>query len=384
MQITFLGTSSGVPTRSRNVSAVALRLPQRSELWLFDCGEGTQHQFLRSELRISQLRRIFITHMHGDHIFGLLGLLASVGMAGNPEQIDIYGPPPLKDYLQSCIRTSQTHLNYPVRIHAVQAGTVFSDDELTVTALPLRHRVTAHGFRVQEADRPGRFDVEQAQALGIPPGPIYKQLKDGAKVTLADGRVIDGRQLCGPDLPGRSFVYCTDTVYCENAIALARDADLLVHESTFGDAETEMAYQRQHSTARMAAEVAAAAGVRQLILTHFSPRYAPGNSVTLEDLQSEARSVFPETLLAHDFYSHEIPRREPEAIAPTVPPPAPAPQVSPSRNQPRISREVLEARFGGPGLKAHLEAYRYLREEHGIRLTRPTWETVLAAFNDLG
>ena len=391
MQITFLGTSSGVPTRSRNVSAVALRLPQRSELWLFDCGEGTQHQFLRSDLRISQLRRIFITHMHGDHIFGLLGLLASVGMAGNPEQIDIYGPPPLKDYLQGCIRTSQTHLNYPVRIHAVQAGTVFQDEELTVTALPLKHRVTAHGFRVQEADRPGRFDVEQAQALGIPPGPIYKQLKDGAQVTLADGRVIDGRQLCGPDLPGRSFVYCTDTVYCENAIALARAADVLVHESTFGDAETEMAYQRQHSTARMAAEVAAAAGVRQLILTHFSPRYAPGNSVTLEHLQSEARSVFAETILAHDFYSHEIPRRDPAGpMTPEVPTAQKpleeaiaAPVPTPRRTKPQISRAVLEARFAAPGRKAHLEAYRYLREEHGIHLSRPTWETVLAAFNQL-
>jgi ribonuclease Z len=304
-------------------------------------------------------------------------------MAGNPEQIDIYGPPPLKDYLQGCIRTSQTHLTYPVRIHAVQAGTVFSDDELTVTALPLKHRVTAHGFRVQEADRPGRFDVEQAQALGIPPGPIYKQLKDGAQVTLADGRVIDGRQLCGPDLPGRSFVYCTDTVYCENAIALARDADLLVHESTFGDAETEMAYQRQHSTARMAAEVAAAAGVRQLILTHFSPRYAPGNSVTLEDLQQEARSIFPATLLAHDFYSHEIPRREPEVSTAAALQAAETQSPTP-RSRPQISREVLEARFGGPGLKAHLEAYRYLREEHGVRLSRPTWETVLTAFNELG
>ena len=140
MQITFLGTSSGVPTRSRNVSSVALRLPQRAEIWLFDCGEGTQHQLLRSELKSSQLRRIFITHMHGDHIFGLMGLLASCGLAGNTERIDIYGPAGLEEYLHACRRYSQTHFSYPIQVHTVQPGEVFSDQDYSVVCAPLKHR----------------------------------------------------------------------------------------------------------------------------------------------------------------------------------------------------------------------------------------------------
>ncbi|MEO1069473.1 MAG: MBL fold metallo-hydrolase, partial [Cyanobacteria bacterium J06638_6] len=186
MQITFLGTSSGVPTRARNVSSVALRLPQRAEVWLFDCGEGTQHQFLRSEFKSSQIRRIFVTHMHGDHIFGLMGLLASCGLAGNRQQrIDIYGPKPLNDYLQACRRYSQTHFSLPIKIHAVEPGLVFEDKEFRVVCDLLEHRVPAYGYRVEERDRPGRFDVKRAQAMGIPSGPLYGQLKQGKRVKLA-------------------------------------------------------------------------------------------------------------------------------------------------------------------------------------------------------
>ncbi|HAX76435.1 MAG TPA: ribonuclease Z, partial [Cyanobacteria bacterium UBA11372] len=184
MQITFLGTSSGVPTRSRNVSAVGLRLPQRAEFWLFDCGEGTQHQILRSDLKISQLRRIFITHLHGDHIFGLMGLLASYGLAGNPNRIDIYGPPGLNEYLQACQRYSYTHLSYPLKVYTVKPGVVYEDEEYTVICGNLKHRVTSFGYRIVEKDRPGRFNVEKAAGMGIPPGPIYGQLKRGEKVTL--------------------------------------------------------------------------------------------------------------------------------------------------------------------------------------------------------
>ncbi|KKI99306.1 ribonuclease Z [Prochlorothrix hollandica] len=311
MQIIFLGTSSGVPTRSRNVSAIALRLTQRGEVWLFDCGEGTQHQLLRSDLRISQLRRIFVTHMHGDHTFGLMGLLASCGLAGNPTAIDIYGPKPLRDYLQACGQYSQTHLSYPLNTHSVKPGLVWEDEDYQIHCRILEHRVTAFGYRVQEKDRPGRLDVAQVKALGIPPGPLYGELKAGKTVTLADGRTIRGRDLCGPSRVGRSFVYCTDTVFCESAIALAQGASVLVHEATFAHQDADMAFQRLHSTSTMAAQVALAAGVDQLILTHFSPRYAPGNAVTLDNLLGEARSIFPNTILAQDFMSYDIP----EAIA---------------------------------------------------------------------
>lgn len=311
MQVTFLGTSSGVPTRARNVSAVALRLPQRSELWLFDCGEGTQHQFLRSELRLSQLRRVFVTHMHGDHVFGLPGLLASLGLAGSSSGVDLYGPDPLEAYLQGVLRTSSTRIGYPLAVHrvkeAAEAGTlVLEDDDILVRATPLTHRVPAYAYRIEQKPRAGRFDVDQAKALKIPPGPIYAALKRGETVTLEDGRRIDGRTLCGPDRPGVSVVYCTDTVFSEAAVELARGADLLIHEATFAHSEAEMAFQRQHSTSTMAAQTAAEAGVKQLVLTHLSPRYAPGNAITADDLLAEAQAIFPETTLAKDFLTLEV------------------------------------------------------------------------------
>lgn len=309
MQITFLGTSSGVPTRSRNVSSIGLRLPQRAEVWLFDCGEGTQHQLLRSDLKLSQISRIFITHMHGDHIFGLMGLLASYGLAGNPTAIDLYGPPPLKDYLRACERYSQTRLSFPVNIHAVEPGVIYEDDEFLVTCAPLTHRIPAFGYRVVEKDRPGHFDVSKAQAMGIPPGPIYGRLKRGETVILEDGRRLQGQDFCGPTEIGRKFVYCTDTIYCDQAVALAQDADVLVHEATFAHQDAELAYQRLHSTSTMAAQVALAAQVHCLIMTHFSPRYAPGNAIVLNDLLQEARMIFANTQMAYDFMTYEINRR---------------------------------------------------------------------------
>jgi ribonuclease Z len=274
-----------------------------------DCGEATQHQVLRSDLKISQIRRIFITHMHGDHIFGLMGLLASCGMAGNTSQMDIYGPPGLDGYLQACRRFSQTHLSYPLRVHTVEPGLVFKDDTYEVYCTPLEHRVTAFGYRIQEKDRPGRFDAEKAAELGIPFGPLYGRLKQGETITL-DGRSINGKELCGPIQPGRTVAYCTDTVYCDGAIYLAQGADVLIHESTFAHQDAAMAYERLHSTSTMAAQVALSAAAKRLFLTHFSPRYAPGSAIQLEDLLREARSIFPNTELAYDFLSYEIPRRE--------------------------------------------------------------------------
>ncbi|TAF26625.1 MAG: ribonuclease Z [Oscillatoriales cyanobacterium] len=296
MQITFLGTSSGVPTRSRNVSSIALRLPQRAELWLFDCGEGTQHQFLRSELKVSQLSRIFITHLHGDHIFGLMGLLASCGLAGNVKRIDLYGPPGLEEYLQAGVRYSQTHFSYPVKVHKSHEGVVYEDDEYIVSCAPLKHRVTAFGYRVTEKDRPGHFDVEKAKAVGIPSGPVYGQLKQGKTVKLSDGRQFKGSDFCGPDQVGRKFVYCTDTVFCDSAVA------------TFAHQDAQMAFDRLHSTSTMAAQVALLAGAKQLIMTHFSPRYAPGNAIVLDDLLKEAQAIFPNTKMAYDFLTYEVPR----------------------------------------------------------------------------
>ena len=306
-----------MPTRSRNVSSVALRLPQRAEIWLFDCGEGTQHQLLRSDLKISQLRRIFITHMHGDHIFGLMGLLASYGLAGHPSRVDLYGPRDLEGYMRACQRYSQTHLSYPVEIHSVQPGIVYEDDAFSVSCDLLKHRVPAFGYRIVEKDRPGRFKVEKARELGIPSGPIYGKLKRGEDITLPDGRKICGADLCGPTEIGRKVVYCTDTIYCEGAVTLAQDADVLIHEATFSHQDAELAFQRLHSTSTMAAQVALNAQVKQLLITHFSPRYAPGNDIVLDDLLQESRAIFPKTKMASDFFTYEVPRRR-EVITATA------------------------------------------------------------------
>ncbi|AFY38319.1 RNAse Z [[Leptolyngbya] sp. PCC 7376] len=309
MDITFLGTSSGVPTRARNVSSVALRLPQRAEAWLFDCGEGTQHQLLRSDLKSSQISRIFITHMHGDHIFGLMGLIASMGLAGNAQPINIYGPVGLKEYLRACEQYSHMRIGDRLQIHQSQPGVIFEDEHFLVRCLPLKHRVTAFGYRVEEKDRPGRFNVEKAKKLGIPPGKVYGELKKGKVVTLDDGRIINGAELCGDREVGRKMVYCTDTVFCDAAVELSQDADVLIHEATFAHKDAEMAFDRLHSTSTMAAQVALLAQVKQLIMTHFSPRYMPGNPITLDDLLEEAKAIFPNTKMARDFFSYTIQRR---------------------------------------------------------------------------
>ena len=310
MRITFLGTSAGVPTRARNVSCVALRLPQRGEVWLFDCGEGTQHQLLRSDLNISQVSRIFVTHMHGDHVYGLMGLLATCGMSGHARGVTVYGPRGITEYVREVSRRTQLHTSYPLEVSEVSEGPVFADEEYEVVCAPLKHRLPAFGYRVNERDRPGHFDVERARELGIPPGPLYGSLKRGERVTLPDGRAFEGADFCGPTQPGRSVVYCTDTIYCRPAVELSRGADLLIHEATFAEADEGLAVRSMHSTAGMAARVAKEAGARRLVLTHFSPRYFPGNQTGPEELLREARAVFPDAELAHDFLSVDVGRRE--------------------------------------------------------------------------
>jgi ribonuclease Z len=289
---------------------VALRPAQRGEVWLFDCGEGTQHQLLRSDLNISQITRIFITHMHGDHVLGLMGLLATCGMTAHARGIDVYGPRPIADYVREVSRRTQFQTNYPLEVHEVKDGLIYEDDEYTVACAMLKHRLTAFGYRVEEKDRPGHFDVERAMELGIPPGPLYGNLKRGERVTLPDGRTFEGSDFLGPDQKGRVVAYCTDTTYCRSAVELARGADLLIHEATFAEADEALALRSTHSTAAMAARVASEAGARRLLITHFSPRYFPGNQTEPEDLLREARAVFPPTEMARDFLSVEVVRPE--------------------------------------------------------------------------
>ena len=311
MNITFLGTSSGVPTLTRNVSSLALKLSQSSEVWLFDCGEGTQHQIMKSNIKSSQIKKIFITHMHGDHIYGLPGLLATLGLSGNSNGIEIYGPKELRGFITSALNSSSCKLSFPlnyidVEDYATQNKILFENDKLKVNCACLKHRLPAYGYRVSEKDKPGIFDIKKAELMKIPPGPIYSELQKGKTVRLENGRFLNGKEFCGPPRKGESFVYCTDTVFSESAVSLSKNADLLVHESTFSKEDEKMAYEKLHSTTIMAAQTALLSNAKKLIITHLSPRYTNRSSITPSDLLKEAQKIFPNTYLAKDFLTSEI------------------------------------------------------------------------------
>ncbi len=311
MNITFLGTSSGVPTLTRNVSSLALKLSQKAEVWLFDCGEGTQHQLIKSTIKSSQIRKIFITHMHGDHIYGLPGLLATLGLSGNSKGIDIYGPSNLKSFISSALKNSYCKISFPLKFFEVENSAktnsnLFEDELMEVKCASLKHRLPAFGYRVNEKDKPGQFNLEKAKKLNIPEGPIYGRLHSGQKVQLEDGRIINGSDFCGEPRKGESFVYCTDTIFSKRAVELSKNVDLLVHESTFSEKDEEMAFEKLHSTTTMAAKTALLSNAKKLVLTHISPRYTPKSLVKPGDLLNEAKQIFPNTFLAKDFFSTKI------------------------------------------------------------------------------
>ena len=311
MNITFLGTSSGVPTLTRNVSSLALKLSQKAEVWLFDCGEGTQLQLMRSNIKSSQIKKIFITHMHGDHIYGLPGLLATLGLAGNSKGIEIYGPRDLRNFILSALKNSYCTITFPLKFFevekfAISSENLFEDEQISVKCASLRHRLPSYGFRVSEKDKPGKFDIKKATNLNIPAGPIYKQLQSGQIVKLNDGRIFNGDDFCGEPRKGESFVYCTDTIFSDTAVQLSKNADLLVHECTFSEKDKSMAIKKLHSTTIMAAKTALLSNAKKLILTHISPRYTEKSPITPIDLVMEAKEIFPNTLLAKDFLTAEI------------------------------------------------------------------------------
>ena len=311
MNITFLGTSSGVPTLTRNVSSLALKLSQTAEVWLFDCGEGTQHQLIKSNIKSSQIKKIFITHMHGDHIYGLPGLLATLGLSGNSNGIEIYGPSELRNFVISALNNSYCKLSFPLRFIEVEDfaslnKVLFESDKIEVHCACLKHRLPAYGYRVREKDKPGIFDIKKAKDFKIPPGPIYSELQSGKKVVLKDGRSFNGKEFCGPPRKGECFVYCTDTVFSESAVNLSKNADLLVHESTFSKEDEKMAYEKLHSTTIMAAKTALLSNAKKLIITHLSPRYTQRSPIKPSDLLEEAQKIFPNTYLAKDFLTAEI------------------------------------------------------------------------------
>lgn len=300
MELIFLGTSAGVPTRARNVTAILLNLqhPTSAGLWLFDCGEGTQHQLLHTAFNPGKLDKIFITHLHGDHIFGLPGLLCSRSMAGNTQPLHIYGPHGIKEFVETALRLSGSWTDYPLTIEEVKPGLVMDDRLHKVTAFPLAHPVECYGYRVEEHDKPGALNAAALVAAGVPAGPLFQTLKAGGTVTLDDGRVIEGKDYLAPSEPGKRVAIFGDTSPCPAALELAKDVDVVVHEATLESAMEEKANSRGHSSARQAAQLAQQAGASRLVITHISSRYdAEGSQALLK----ECREIFPETTLAADF-----------------------------------------------------------------------------------
>ena len=305
MELIFLGTSAGVPTRSRNVTAILLDLkhPTRGGLWLFDCGEGTQHQLLHTAYHPGKLDKIFITHLHGDHLFGLPGLLCSRSMQGNSLPLTLYGPKGLKEFVETALRLSGSWTDYPLTIIEVGPGLVFDEEGYRVTAYPLSHPVECYGYRIEQHDKPGTLDAAQLIADGVRPGPLFHQLKLGQRVELEDGRVIDGSRYLGPATPGKTLAIFGDTAPCPQALEMARGADVMVHETTLEQAMAEKANSRGHSSSQQTAALAKEAGVGMLIATHFSSRYDAEGCLKM---LAECREIFANTLLAEDFMVYKM------------------------------------------------------------------------------
>ncbi|MAB91231.1 MAG: ribonuclease Z [Planctomycetes bacterium] len=310
IEVIVLGTSSAAPTVRRGLSATTLI--REGETILFDCGEGTQFRMLEAEIPRRKFHHIFISHLHGDHVFGLPGLISSLNLGQREYPLHLWGPRPLKKYIDFVTNWPRpTRIGFDIEVHEFapgHEGLICEAPEWTVTSLPLDHTIPAMGYRFEEKELPGVFDGAKADALGVPFGPERKRLLRGESITLDDGAVIDPEALVGATRRGRAIAYCTDTAFCENAIRLTRDADLLLHESTYGDEFEEMAKDRKHSTIRQAATVAKEAGARHFVATHFSTRYEFPK--LFRAMEKEGREVFPDLQMAHDLMRIEVYDRE--------------------------------------------------------------------------
>jgi ribonuclease Z len=304
MKIVLLGTSSAIPTLYRSLSSTALI--RNGDVFLFDCGEGTQVQLMRGGIRRSKIRSIFIGHLHGDHLYGINGLLSTLHLDNREAPLSVYGPQGLLHFLNAAFRTNTLKFSYPITVQEFPRGyrgRVLDEKEFYVDAIPLDHSIFCLGWRFQEKDRPGVFDLERAEALGIPKGPLFGKLQSGESVTLENGVVVHPREVLGEPRPGKSVAYCLDTQFSKRSIELAEGSTALIHETTFGPDGVAMAKERKHSTMEDAARVAAEAGAHQLIATHFSSRY---DNREVKRIADESRPTFENITIARDLKEIKI------------------------------------------------------------------------------
>lgn len=302
MQVIPLGTASALPAYDRHLSSTALL--RKGRLLLFDCGEGTQYRLVRAGLKLSRVDAIFITHLHGDHCFGLPGLLSTLSMLERTEPVVVAGPAGVESF-SALPSLDPEGLSFPLTFRTlepeVEHARVFDTDEVWVEARPLEHRTPTFGYRFQEKERPGQLFPEKARALGATEYEHFRRLKRGEAVELEDGRVVMPEEVLGPPRPGASFAYVTDTRPAPGGVALAEEASLVYHDATFGSEYEERAEKTGHATAREAAGVARRAGAERLLLGHFSARYEDPDV-----LAEEARTVFSNTEVAEELKRYPL------------------------------------------------------------------------------
>ncbi len=300
LRLITLGTGGMIPSLSRGLPSTALK--RGGEIILFDCGEGTQVQVMKAGIGFGGIKRIFISHLHGDHITGLPGFLMTLSQTNRQDPLYIFGPPGLKGFWSALGRTLGFKTGYEVVIQEIEGDFQMEGDGYSIKATPVDHTIFCLAYALIEDERPGKFDKSKALSLGVPEGPFFGRLQRGEEITIPNGLVVEPSDVLGPNRRGRRIVYAVDTRPCEGVVGLAQGADVLVHEGVFGEELREEANLRGHSTVVQAAEVAQRARVGRLILTHISPRYKD-----VKELLAQARAVFPRTTIAWDLMEWEVP-----------------------------------------------------------------------------
>ncbi|HEL0755745.1 TPA: ribonuclease Z [Streptococcus equi subsp. zooepidemicus] len=304
MELQFLGTGAGQPAKYRNVSSLVLKLlDEINEVWMFDCGEGTQRQILETTIKPRKIKKIFITHLHGDHIFGLPGFLSSRAFQASEEQTDleIYGPVGIKSYVTNSIRISVSKLPYQIHYHEfddTSMGKILETDKFIVYAERLAHTIFCMGYRVVQKDLEGTLDAEALRAAGVPFGPLFGKVKNGQDIELEDGTKIFAKDFISEPRKGKIITIIGDTRKTSASVRLAKDADVLVHESTYGKGDERMARNHGHSTNMQAAQIARDAGAKRLLLNHVSARFLGRDC---RQMEKDAATIFENVKVVRDL-----------------------------------------------------------------------------------